>query len=64
MQLRNGLVVTRPSINVPSEKYRTYKSRFRYFNKMSQKEVMTSQSQKRKRAELIRPSGNFIMKEF
>jgi len=55
MQLRNGLVVTTPSVNVPSERYRTYKSRFRYFNKMLQKEVMKSQSQKRKRAELIRP---------
>jgi len=64
MQLHNGLVVTRPSITLPSEGYRTYKSRFRYFKKMSQKEVMTSQSQKRRRAELIRPSGNFIMKEF
>lgn len=63
MQLRNGLVVTRPSINVLSDRHRTYKSRFRYFNKM-QKDVMTSQSQKKKRAELIRPSGNFIMKEF
>lgn len=64
MQMRFGLVVIRPSTNVPSERYRTYKSTFRYFNKMSQKEVMTSQSQKRKRAELIRLSGNFIKKEF
>lgn len=62
--MRFGLIVIRPSTNVPSERYRAYKSRFQYLNKMSQKEVITSQSQKRKRAELIRLSGNFIKKKF
>lgn len=37
MRVRCGLVVIRPNINVPSERHKTYKSRFRYFNKTSQK---------------------------